>query len=431
MSSQEKLKRVYDEVHGYIELDSLAQKIVSLPIFQRLRRIKQLGVAEYVYPGATHNRFSHSLGVYHLMKNIIYRLRDYIDPDKVNILLAAALLHDVGHLPYSHALETYYMNILGPVTKIDHEYLSSIVIREDPDLKDLLKSEGIEPSEISDIINSRHKDPLYNSLLSSDLDVDRMDYLIRDSLHTGVIYGSIDLRRILSTLEIDGRRRIGVNEKGLIAVENFYLARLHMYRAVYYHKTVHGYELMLVRLWERMLRERTDLAVYRDFNFIRKMISEGLYRYFDDSVIVSYISSVANDQYLRREIREIAEMFLFRRGYKVIYDKIILSEEPMTNSENESEEIKMIKEVIYFMDKYGIDSLYYIPVIENIAIYREDEAITIKSKDGSERKIFEHEGSIIKDLPKYMNILRFYVHPMTLKISPASDIINKYFSKRF
>ena len=431
MSSQERLKRVFDEVHGYIELDSLAQKIISLPIFQRLRRIKQLGVAEYVYPGATHNRFSHSLGVYHLMKSVISRLRDYIDPDKINILLAASLLHDIGHLPYSHALETYYMNILGSETKINHEYLSSIVIREDPDLKDLLKNEGIEPSEISDIINGRHKDPLYNSLLSSDLDVDRMDYLIRDSLHTGVIYGSIDLRRILSTLEVDRKRRIGVNEKGLIAVENFYLARLHMYRAVYYHKTVHGYELMLVKLWERVLRERPDLAGYKDFGFIKKMISDGLYKYFDDNTIVSYLGSVANDQYIRREIREIAEMFLFRRGYKAIYDKIILSEEPMTNSENGSEEIKMIKEVIYLMDKYGIDSLYYIPVIENIAIYREDEAITVRSRDGSEKKIFEHEGSIIKDLPKYLNIIRFYVHPMMLRISPASDIISKYFNKRF
>ncbi|MEZ0290226.1 MAG: HD domain-containing protein [Sulfolobales archaeon] len=430
MSSERDSKKIFDEVHGYINLDPLALKIISLPIFQRLRRIKQLGVAEYVYPGATHTRFSHSLGVYHLMKSIVNMFRDYIEPDKIPLLHVAALLHDIGHLPYSHALETFYMNIqLASGERLDHERLSSMVIREDPELKDLLKSEGLDPDEIARIVEGKHRDPLINMLLSSDLDVDRLDYLVRDSLHTGVTYGSIDLRRILTTLRIDRNRRLAISEKGLIALENFYLARLHMYRAVYYHKTVHGYELMLVKLWERIVRERPDMSSYRDLGFVRKMISEGYYKYFDDHTLISEIIDVARDLEVSRETRELAEMFLFRKGYKVVYDKIILSDEPLSDSEEGEEEITKIKEAYYSLSRSGVSSIYYLPVIESIAIYRRDDSITIISKDGSEKKIHEYEGGVIKELPRYMNIIRFYIHPLALKIRGVVDIIEKNFGK--
>ena len=430
MSEAEKIKRVYDEVHGYIELDPLTQKIVSLPVFQRLRRIKQLGVAEYVYPGATHTRFSHSLGVYHITKIIVNKFIESIDRDKIPVILTAALLHDIGHLPYSHALETFYMNIKASAgEKIDHEFLTSTVIKEDPDLKEVLKSEGINPDEVSKIIYGRHEDPLLNTLLTSDLDVDRLDYLVRDSLHTGVTYGSIDLKRILSTLEIDRSRRIAVSEKGLIATENFYLARLHMYRTVYYHKTVHGYELMLVRLWDRITKERPDLSIYRDINYLKNMISRGVYKYFDDNMFLSEIISVANDPNVSKDVRELAEMFLFRRGYKAVYDKIILSDTPIKDNED-NEELKKIKEVSYQLNRYGISDLYYLPVVENIAIYREEDAVSIIFKDGSERKIYEYEGSIIRDLPKYLNILRFYIHPLALKIKNVSDLIDRSFRRK-
>ncbi|MEM0283683.1 MAG: HD domain-containing protein [Sulfolobales archaeon] len=425
------VKRVFDEVHGYIELDPLALKIVSLPIYQRLRRVKQLGVAEYVYPGATHTRFSHSLGVYHLMKLVSGILREYIEPDNIPLLYLAALLHDIGHLPYSHALETFYMNIiLSSGEKLDHEHMSSIVVREDPELKDLLKSEGFNPDEVARIIEGKHRDSLVNSLLSSDLDVDRLDYLVRDSLHTGVIYGSIDLKRIMSTLRIDRNKKLAIDEKGLIAVENFYLARLHMYRAVYYHKTVHGYELMLVKLWDRITRERPDLSGYRDLGFIRKMISEGFYKYFDDSMLVSKIIDVARDPQVSKETRELADMLLFRRGYKAVYNKIILSDEPIGDNGEEREEVEKVKEVSYLLSRSGISSIYYLPVIENISIYRRDDAITVITREDVEKKIYEYEGSIIRQLPRYMNIIRFYIHPLALKIKNVSDLIEKNFKRK-
>lgn len=383
-----------------------------------------------MYPGATHTRFSHSLGVYHLMKIVIERLGDYIERDKIPVLQTAALLHDIGHLPYSHALETFYMNIsAGSGERLDHEHLTTTVIREDPELRDLLKSEGIDPEEVCKIVSGRHEDPLFNMLLSSDLDIDRLDYLVRDSLHTGVIYGSIDLRRILSTLEVDRSRRLAISEKGLIAAENFYIARVHMYRTVYYHKTVHGYELMLVRLWDRVTRERPDLYVLRDIGSVREMVSKGLYKYFDDSQIVSTIVSVARDPQTSREARELAEMFLFRRGYKAVYDKVILSDEPLENSEGGADEISRVKEASYALSRAGIDDLYYLPVVENIAVYREDEAVSVVSKSGAEKRIYEHEGSVIRYLPRYLNIVRFYVHPLALKIRQVSDTIEKFFGK--
>jgi HD superfamily phosphohydrolase len=313
------VKRIYDEVHGYIELSEIELKIIDSSIFQRLRFIKQLAAAWYVYPGATHTRFSHSLGAMHIMGLIASRLASlgYIySYDDVQLLRLAALLHDVGHTPFSHAIEPFYRYRLY----IGHEDLSKIVILENSDIKEILSSYGYDPKTIVAILEGRYREPLYNQLLSSDLDVDRMDYLIRDALHTGVTYGSIDLHRIIATLVVDGEGNLAILDKGIDALENFYLARMHMYRAVYYHKTLVGYEMLLRKIYEYINEYTEDTLLPKSREDIVKISRSGeIALWHDDWFIGMMINMYREGKH--SELKELIEAFFFRKGYKVIIDR--------------------------------------------------------------------------------------------------------------
>lgn len=411
-------KKIYDEVHGYIELDEIALKLVELEVFQRLRRIKQLGVTFYVYPGAVHTRFSHSLGVYHIMKKLSERLsrEGYVEKDDIPLLEAAALLHDIGHLPYSHALEMFYLKIDGG--SFGHEDLSREIIVSDDSVEEALSSAGIDKYEVASIIDGRHKEPLYNQLMSSDLDVDRMDYLVRDSLHTGVTYGSIDLDRLLETITVDPEGNIAVKDKGLIAVENFYLARLHMYRGVYYHKTSLGYELLLTLIWGELLDLYSELEPFRSISGIVRLIRSGSFKYLDDYWINGLFYRILGGQKeaVSEEIRDLISRFLYRKGYKACYDQteLVYREAP-----SRSEIGREIEGVLGNIKKRigSADERYVIVFADTIPVYKEEEAVNIITRTGESLKIHEYSGSFIGKLPKYILIKRIYLHPFLHQIA--------------
>ncbi|MEM4556859.1 MAG: HD domain-containing protein, partial [Sulfolobales archaeon] len=242
------VKSIYDEIYGYIPVSELELKVIETPTVQRLRRIKQLALAWYVYPGAVHTRFSHSLGVMHVIGIIANKFIDegFMKKDDYELLRIAGILHDVGHTPYSHAIELY----MTQAFRIRHEELATYVIENDPYLNDVFSNYGVTPKEVSSIIRGTHKEPLYNMLLSSDLDADRIDYLLRDSLHTGVAYGMIDIDRVLHTITVDKDGELAVPAKSVQAIENFYIARMHMYRAVYHHKTIAAFQMMMKSIYE-------------------------------------------------------------------------------------------------------------------------------------------------------------------------------------
>lgn len=248
-------KLVYDCVHGNIELTSQEVKIINTAIFQRLHNIRQLGTGFLVYPGATHTRFAHSLGTLHVMGKLAQRLKKLKiieDDEGVAKLRLAALLHDVGHYPFSHVLELPTKK-LNPTGEGDHENLSAHLIHNSC-LKDSLDT--FTPDDISSIITKKVVDkPFYSLIISSDLDVDRIDYLMRDAHATGVSYGSIDVDRLIRTINSDkDENHIAVEEKGRQALENFLMARYHMYQTVYYHKTVVCFDLILQRIYEELIR---------------------------------------------------------------------------------------------------------------------------------------------------------------------------------
>jgi HD superfamily phosphohydrolase len=239
-------KIINDPVHGFITInDPLIFAIVNHPYFQRLRRIQQMALAHLVYPGAVHTRMHHSLGAYHLMCIAISELRDKgieISNEEAQAAKVAILLHDIGHGPYSHALE----NVL--LKGVHHEAISLLIMQQlnrenNPALKGKLDL-AIQ------IFTNQYPKKFLHQLISGQLDVDRLDYLSRDSFFTGVSEGVVGYERILKMLTVQNNELV-VEEKGINSVEKFLMARRLMYWQVYCHKTVVASENMLVKIIER------------------------------------------------------------------------------------------------------------------------------------------------------------------------------------
>ncbi|MBO8142489.1 MAG: HD domain-containing protein [Firmicutes bacterium] len=245
-------KAFMDPVHGIIRLrERWLLELVDAPEFQRLRRIRQLGTSFGTYHGAEHTRFGHSLGALYVMERILARFAEVAGPvpeEAAVVARAAALLHDVGHGPLSHALE----DVLTPGVR--HEEWTRRILLDDTQLNRKLKA--IEPSlpeRIAAAITGRSDPPWVSALVSSQLDVDRMDYLLRDALFTGADYGRFQLDRIVHTLALEGDRVV-IRHKGLQAAEEYVLARYFMYWRVYLHKTTRGQEALLRAIVRRAQR---------------------------------------------------------------------------------------------------------------------------------------------------------------------------------
>lgn len=220
---------IYDEVHGYIPLTNIELIIVNHPLFQRLNHTKQLGNTYRVFPGAQHTRFSHSLGVMHLIDRMMCSKGVGItDSDERQKVRLAALLHDIGHYPFSHALESIFSKN-GTLSEGKHENFGAYLLKN-TSLKDLLNS--FNPEEISAIFRCRSGDTLYNQLISSELDADRADYLLRDSLHTGTVYGRFDINRIMHTLRVSENGLLGIHEEGIGAADGYVIGRYLMWTTV-------------------------------------------------------------------------------------------------------------------------------------------------------------------------------------------------------
>ncbi len=234
-------KIINDPVYGFITIPfDNAQRIIDHPWFQRLSRIRQLGLTSLVYPGALHTRFHHALGAMYLMSTAIDTLRSKghdISEAEAEAAIIAILLHDIGHGPFSHALENLLVHV-------EHEYLS------DQFMQRLNKEFNGQLTEAIRIFNDQHPKRFLHQLVSSQLDVDRLDYLNRDSFFTGVSEGVISSERIIKMLEVVGENLV-VEEKGLYSVEKFIVARRLMYWQVYLHKTTLAAEHMLIAIIKR------------------------------------------------------------------------------------------------------------------------------------------------------------------------------------
>src|SRR5258708_11796428 len=275
MGNNSEPKLLYDSVHKLVpfentDCDKLLLSLINTKEFQRLRRIKQLGFSETVFPGATHSRFAHSVGVAHIAREFLNRIGlitgKPIPKDTKTVVLAAALLHDLGHGPFSHAFEK--------VTKVHHEKRTSqIVLDSSTEVHRALSDHDKRlPNLVAGFWTQdlKNKIPKYVAhIVSSQLDADRFDYLMRDSYATGVDYGEFDYRWLLTHFSLDvGAGRLQLSNKALLAAEAYIFARYHMHKTVYFHKTSRAAEVMFRLLLRRFVFLVNDRGTKR----IKKLV---------------------------------------------------------------------------------------------------------------------------------------------------------------
>lgn len=391
---QEKLFR--DPIHDLITFDleksedRLMLELIDTFEVQRLRRIKQVGMAHMAYPGAEHSRFAHSLGVLHLVRRMLDRLCKGRDIDHLSRVatMAAALLHDVGHGPYSHVMEKFFQE--------HHEQWScNIILSEKTEVGQVLRGYSLDLPELTVAHLSRETNPRWlSSLISSQLDADRFDYLARDSHMTGVKYGVFDLERLILLMRVtDDGERVVMNPKGLLPVEKYLQSRYQMYRQVYYHKTVTAAEAMLMALMERA----RDLARDGDLDFPSK--DTPLYRVLvggeldildyialDDGVLMNAMSnwSQGGDAVLKDLSLGLMKRRIFKSFEIESEEETDMLFEPKLNAARE------------LLEAHGRDFRYYLKFSKS-----SDTPYKPYSPRGKENTIWiqdAHDPSILKDV---------------------------------
>ena len=335
--------RIRDPVHDLIifggsgnphrdETDRIAWDLIDTREFQRLRRIRQLGFSDLVFPGATHSRFAHGIGVYHtarLLADVIVRRQDQRhDPDRERVALLAALLHDVGHGPFSHTFEAAARSAGRPRR---HEEWSVEIVQGETEVNHVLRNaDETLPDEIGTLLMDEVPQDIYAAIVSSQFDADRLDYIQRDRMMTGVGFGHIDRDWLFDCLEV-GSVTVGENDprevqclclgpKGVSVAEEYLQARFRLYRMVYMHKTTRAAEKMLEALLRTAATEMKDTEMACQKPILRYLTggapSLGTYLDLDDAAIWSAISAFA--KYDNPRISKLAQRLRDRRLYKCV-----------------------------------------------------------------------------------------------------------------
>ena len=396
-----KLKIFNDPIYGFISLpNELIFDLIQHPYFQRLRRISQMGLTSLVYPGATHSRFHHALGAMHLMQKAVQTLKFkniQISVEEENALYVAILLHDIGHGPFSHALEK------SIVSGIHHEELSLLFMEE-------LNIEFTGKLDLAiQIFRGDYHRKFMLQLISSQLDMDRMDYLNRDSFYSGVVEGAISSDRLIQMLHVKNDILV-LEEKGIYSIEKFLMARKLMYWQVYLHKTSVVAEITLTKILKRAKELTTkgnhlecskSLQYFLNENQIQIFTTESLktFAFLDDFDVVSALKNWQfSDDFV---LSSLSKMILNRDLLKIKMSDEKLDTQLLANYKKNFAQINNISEVeaAYFVFKGKLKNLAYDKDNEPISILKKDEAI---------ETIFETSEQIpLKALSK--QIVKYYM----------------------
>jgi len=398
-----KKKIINDPVYGFISIPSeLVYDVISHPYFQRLRYIKQLGMTHLVYPGALHTRFHHALGAMHLMSLAIEVLRSKghtITEGEEEAATLAILLHDIGHGPFSHALEH------SLVTGIKHEDISSKLMQDLNDHFDGKLSHAIE------VFNGTYPKRFLHQLISGQLDLDRMDYLNRDSFFTGVSEGVISFDRIIKMFNVFDDDLV-IEEKGIYSIEKFLIARRLMYWQVYLHKTVISGEMILVKLLERakeLAAAGEDLFASPSLNyFLKNDISET--NFFEQHENLEHFTNL-DDQDIYAAVKvwvkhpdkilsKLCQMLTARNLYKVEMGNEMAPKDRVDFLKNATIDLLNIKpeEARYFVFTDAIQNRAYNAGVGNIKILMKNNDIV----DIAKASDLSNLESLQKTVEKYI-----------------------------
>jgi HD superfamily phosphohydrolase len=408
---------ITDPIHKNIKFTKVEKEIIDTSIFQRLRRIRQLAGAHLVYPGALHSRFEHSLGSMFLAGMAGQTLFDkgyFTDIDLIQQLRLAALLHDVGHGPYSHLFE----EILQDSKNYSHENLGERIILETK-ISDIIKQNGYSPVTVSSLSFGKHKSRFLNEVISGGLSVDLMDYLPRDSYFSGTEYGKVDYFRIINSLEVASSKVLGINKSALYSYESMLISRYQMFKAVYFHKTVRSGEVMILHSMKHLNQSLhfTDFDSLEDFlNLHDEMVLELLcnFRPSKPRPMDTFAVKLARDYKNRNLLKCIYEYFsLSNQRFENERDSKQASQRLLSQTNDFEKQISLMKSIIGYHQESGEPVFLDISRAPSIPLAPKKEEVTsimIISKQAEYEKSFD-QLPLINVITGYLDMIRVYTTP--------------------
>jgi len=398
------MAEIRDPVHGYIKITEVERALIDSPFIQRLRRVHQLAGSYLVYPGAVHTRFEHVIGTMHIAGQMADSLvqNSEMDLTQVQEVRLAALLHDVGHGPFSHM----YEEVLAEKSEVTHEDISQRIVLE-TSVKDILEEYGFSPKKMSSFAVGKLKarSHFMNEIVAGGLSADIMDYLLRDSYFTGVEYGKVDVQRVANSLyAIDDH--LVLDDAALYAFEAILLARYAMFKAVYFHRTVRAAELMLVQ----SMKLADDSLGLTDLS--------NLERYLDltDEIVLHKLATLDPSTRELKEARRLATDFRNRRLVKCVFERLVQRKDRVV--EQLFAKSKVRDQVISSLaEKAKVNKMHVyldFPATPSVPYTSSREALThfmVVGMEGGKkvgRTISINELPLVSSIAGFMDILRVY-----------------------
>jgi HD superfamily phosphohydrolase len=461
-------KVIFDNIHGYITLNQVETRILETLYYQRLRWIRQLGFSFYIFPGATHTRHAHALGVSHVMDRILKSLGLAAGDDRLfdpkarderttfhRMMRLAAMLHDIGTFPFSHSIEMAYINhwrnqaqVTKPKYTANHEVLGShIILNTDFEggITRILKEEGIDPVELSQIIAGNSKNTLANQLMHADVDADRMDYLIRDANHTGVKIGLFDLDFLIRALrlhDVDDQQLLCIAEDGINVVDSFLVSRYFWYSQIIHEGTGYKFDLLAAKICEYFLENGLSYS----FDSLMDKVALNPYEYFtfNDSYFMAKLHEFLAGRARHPMISELSDM-LARRIPPAQVRVAPIKPTVIESEDHRRELIKQCQKAVEWLkiELAAIDpNAWMIVDIPNRDVMftrswdstRGNKKTALQSRDsvkvltrhGELKLLVDASGSLMKILSHYRNFIpRVYLSPKTYARLEKKGVLEK------
>ena len=385
---------IIDPIHDFVRVYDNELKIIDTPIFQRLRRIRQLSGAHLIYPGAQHTRFEHSLGVMHIasMAGQVLAEKGVVSSDDIQNLRLASLLHDIGHGPFSHLFE----EIFEEKRKISHEDLGRDIILK-TEIGDIISKNGFDKKLITKLAFGDSKLQFMNEIISGVLSADIMDYLLRDGYFTGAEHAKIDHHRLTHSLDVY-KNKLALDKSSLVNFETMMISRFQMFKAVYFHKTVRAGEVMLL--------EAMDLA--EDELGLSSMNLDEYLKLSDDVILAKLLNLPEHNSKLKAS-KKIATDYLNRNLFKSVF------ESTLTGKAITKKRMQELREEISKKSKIDINEIFVdssnTPSIPLSPSKKESKSIILLENDGNKttaKEILISQIKLVSAMSGFMKILRVY-----------------------
>ena len=461
-------KVIFDNIHGYITLNRVESRILETPYYQRLRWIRQLGFSFYIFPGATHTRHAHALGVLHTMDQMLKSIGKAVPEEKLfdvhnhepatlfhRTMRLAAMLHDIGTFPFSHSIELAYINHWKKKNRLkktkyiaNHESLGSHIIRNtdfDDGITRILKEEGIDVQRLSEVISGKSKDLLANQLMHSDVDADRMDYLLRDAQHTGIKFGVYDRELLIRNLHVTTQKNqevLCIHQQALHVVESFLISRFFWYSQIINDGTGYKFDLLAAKICEYFLENGLSYS----FEQLVESVSQNPNEYFtfNDSYFMAKLHEYLAGRIRHPMIYELSQMLAKRippAQIKIGPVKPTLIE----NEEHRNELTQKVTEAVQWLESELKDldnEAWIISDIPNrdVMFTKNHDALGKNKSDhllsrdsvkiindaGDLQLLIDVSNSLMKILSQYRNFFpRIYVSAKTYELLEKKHILKK------